>query len=134
MINHTLNHLKNCLILNNNFSNFDELLNRFGDYGMQADYDNILYLSATDAYFILDECHLILTNGNDEFFRYALKNQENLDKLESVLLINSDKPILDDIINVVNQRELSNPSQFLYEIEKLNHCQVEGFIIGFNAC
>lgn len=133
MINHTLNHLKNCLILNNSFGDFDELLNRFGGYSVEVDDDNILYLSATDAYFILDKFHLILTNGNDEFFRYALKNQENLDRVESVLLINSDKPILDDIINVVNQRELSNPSQFLYEIEKLNHCQAEGFIIGFNV-
>lgn len=134
MITYTLNHLKNCLILNNNFGDFDELLNRFGGYGMQADYDNIFYLLATDAYFILDKHHLVLTNDDDEFFRYTLKNQENLDRVESVLLINSDKPILDDIINVVNQRELSNPSQFLYEIEKLNHCQAEGFIIGFNAC
>lgn len=56
-----------------------------------------------------------------------------MDKVESVLLINSDKPIFDDVINTVNQQELSNPSQFLYEIEKLNNCQAEGFIIGFNV-
>lgn len=68
MITYVLNPLKNCLILNNSHGDFDELLARFGDYGIQADHDNILYLLATDAYFIVQKQHLILTNGDEEFF------------------------------------------------------------------
>lgn len=120
------------MILTNNLGHFDELLTQFGDYCMASDYDNILYLLATDAYFILDKQHLVLTNGHHEFFRYTFKYQDNFDKVESVLLINSDKPISDEIINIVNQKTLSDVSQFLYEIEKLNACQAEGLIIGCN--
>lgn len=133
MITHTLNHLLNCVILNNHHGDFNELLGRFGDYGMQSDDDNILYLLATDAYFVLDKNDLILTNGRDNFFRYKLKRQDDFDKVESVLLINGDPSITDEHITFVNQQNLDNASKFLNELEKITKCEVEGFVIGFNA-
>ena len=133
MITHTLNHLSNCIILNNTHGDFDELLGRFGDYGIEADDDNVLYLLKTDAYFILDNNHLVLTDGCDEFFRYELKYQAHFDKVDSVLLINGDTPISDEHIQYVNQQSFNHASEFLYELQKTNDCKVEGFIIGFNA-
>lgn len=131
MITYVLNPLKNCLILNNSHGDFDELLARFGDYGIQADHDNILYLLATDAYFIIQKQHLILTNGDEEFFCYDIHLKDDLNQLTSVLLINTDTPINNkDISTLIAQQALLDAGSFLYELEQITHSQIEGFIIG----
>lgn len=134
MITYALDALSNCLILTNTQGDFDDLLARFGGYGMEADDEKILYLMATDAYFVFKKPQLILTNGNEVFFHYELNQQDDFNDVESVLLINADKPIHQTHIHhLIQQNTASHASEFLEELEMLVGCYAEGFIIGFYA-